>query len=783
MEFLSVRLTSDPRLAYLALTFSLLLYTAHIWLTEPPTVVTKSAPADQFSAERAAVLLTDLLQQNVPHPVGSSANQFVRSRIEQQLKTLDIDYRIQRTWSCRFQSNRCAQVENIIAKIAGDPEKDQIALMAHYDSVPTSVGAGDDGAAVAAMLETARALKAEAPLNYGVLLVITDGEEPGLLGAEAFFNEAPEAADIAVVLNYEGSGSQGVVRVLRTSPINDVLMDAYQAIGSPPIGNSLSNEIFKRMPNDTDFSVVTRQVTVSKVMAGIDFAFADERSHYHTPNDNIENLDLRTLQHQGNSMLPLVRTLISNDTLTPSAQPLVYTDPYGVWLQWPVQVQPWLVAIAALSWTIAVFFQELSPLRLLRSSGVSVGILIVSCTAGLAAFQLIEWQNGAMPNWPANLIGFRLSLFVIPMLTTALLLLWLQRWTDPLALLFAGWLWWLIFTAALTFYVPDAAIIFVMALLPACLLLAISARMPDAWMPDAWMPDAWMPDAWMPDWLLILPLVAAVPATLGLVLQVESSQGYKLVIAVLPPIALFLMLLAPYLLGSALKPIAVTSGVLAALGLVLSLSLPLYSELRPQPFNVHFYQDDDQQKAFVALTGQKPLPASITDKVAFEDYDQHLLPYALGKFRDWFHTPAVVLPSAKMATVTRSESESESDFDLGSGSGSTIRIQIAVPQGVSGVGIYLPTDAGLRSFSINGQHFKSRTVENRPYQVIDLVGFYTDEIELQLNTDSNEPIDAYLVSRVEQIPGVVQSLISARHPLGTPVHQGDQALSFRLITL
>jgi hypothetical protein len=109
-----VRLTPDSRLAYLALFISALLYAAHFWLTGPPQVVSRLAPADQFSAQRARDSLQVLLQQNEPHPVGSVANYFFKLQIETQLSHLEIDYRTQRQWSCRFQSNHCAMVENLI---------------------------------------------------------------------------------------------------------------------------------------------------------------------------------------------------------------------------------------------------------------------------------------------------------------------------------------------------------------------------------------------------------------------------------------------------------------------------------------------------------------------------------------------------------------------------------------------------------------------------------------------------------------------------------------------
>jgi hypothetical protein len=100
------RLTPDSRLAYLALFISALLYAAHFWLPGPPQVVSRLAPADQFSAQRARDFLQVLLQQNELYPVGSVANYFFKLQIKKQLTHLEIGYRTQRQWSCRFQSNR-----------------------------------------------------------------------------------------------------------------------------------------------------------------------------------------------------------------------------------------------------------------------------------------------------------------------------------------------------------------------------------------------------------------------------------------------------------------------------------------------------------------------------------------------------------------------------------------------------------------------------------------------------------------------------------------------------
>ena len=76
-------------------------------------------------------------------------------------------------------------------------------LAAHYDSVAACPGPSDDGAAVAAMLESVRALLTVDLLRNDLVLLITDGEEDGLLGAAAFAPKYPLADRRAVVLNWE----------------------------------------------------------------------------------------------------------------------------------------------------------------------------------------------------------------------------------------------------------------------------------------------------------------------------------------------------------------------------------------------------------------------------------------------------------------------------------------------------------------------------------------------------------------------------------------------------
>jgi len=83
-----------------------------------------------------------------------------------------------------------ADVRNVAARLPGRASTKAVALVAHYDTVLHAPGAADAGSAVAALLETLRALRAGPPLRNDVVFVFTDAEELGMVGAEAFVAES-----------------------------------------------------------------------------------------------------------------------------------------------------------------------------------------------------------------------------------------------------------------------------------------------------------------------------------------------------------------------------------------------------------------------------------------------------------------------------------------------------------------------------------------------------------------------------------------------------------------
>ena len=197
----------------------------------PPNAVAASAVPAEFSSGRAMKHLEVIARQS--HPMGTSEHAVVRDYILQELTNLGLSPVVQKTTAVNRRPGfpwLSGTVENLIARVKGTSDSKAVMLVAHYDSVPTGPGASDDGSAVAALLETARALKSGPPLKNDVLLLFTDGEEAGLLGASAFV-EHPWASQVALALNFEARGSGGPVLMFETSRDNFYLIKTLRSIG------------------------------------------------------------------------------------------------------------------------------------------------------------------------------------------------------------------------------------------------------------------------------------------------------------------------------------------------------------------------------------------------------------------------------------------------------------------------------------------------------------------------------------------------------------------------
>ncbi|MEV5442092.1 M20/M25/M40 family metallo-hydrolase [Streptomyces sp. NPDC052644] len=361
----------------------------------PPQARGEKAPPEDFSAGRAWQHLEEIARH--PHPTGTAANERVREYVADAARELGAEVRVQsgdaihRGWGSPFPGGT---VHNVIARVAGTSPQTSggraLLVVSHYDSVPTSRGAADDGAAVASMLETMRALKESGPVRNDVVFLFTDGEELGLLGAELFVREE-DMEDYGAVLNWEARGSSGPVMMFETHTGNAALIRAYADTGTRPSANSLAYEVYRRMPNGSDFTVFR-----NAGVAGLNTAFLHGFHDYHAPSDDPEHLSRDSVQHQGETMLGLVRALGDQDLRglrEDGAGDAVYFDLFTrVLVRYPAD---WALPLAAAS------LLGLATLLWRGARSAALRIKAVAVVAGTALGAVLVAALGAFGLWTA----------------------------------------------------------------------------------------------------------------------------------------------------------------------------------------------------------------------------------------------------------------------------------------------------------------------------------------------------------------------------------------------
>lgn len=352
----------------------------------PPAPRSVSAPAGEFSAARAFQHVAAIAA--APRPIGSLHHDAAQRYILDALHAAGVTGHIERTIARRGPV--LARIANILATLPGDPawrgdHRGTIAVMAHYDSVASGPGAADDAAAVAAMLETARALGNGPRLRNDIAFVFTDAEEQGVPGASLL-----DASAFDVVVNFEARGTSGASLMFETGVSNARAVRHFAGL-SHPHGSSLYVEAYRRLPNDTDFTWFRNRTD------GLNFAFIDDYLDYHSELDDVAHLSLASLQHHGDNMLEIVRSLGDADLTSPPAGDEVFFDVLGRWvIHYPV---PWALPLAiVLALAIAVGTSLAVRFRTLTISGLVAGLVIAVLAPAAAA-------GAAWAAWAALRVG------------------------------------------------------------------------------------------------------------------------------------------------------------------------------------------------------------------------------------------------------------------------------------------------------------------------------------------------------------------------------------------
>ena len=381
---------------YLALLAALLV---GAWVAFTDAMVPESQPAGArsvaFSAERAFADVKLLAAQ--PHPIGSAANTQVRDALVRRMAELGLSPQVRPGVGVLQRPAYpdlvvAGRVENVVGVLAGrDRSKPALAIMSHYDSVPGSPGAADDIMGVAASLEAVRAIKARGVPARDVMLIVTDGEEAGLLGANHFFQRDPLAKRVGLVLNLEARGSAGRVNMFQTSKQNGALIDLFQRTAVRPASSSLSVLIYERMPNDTD---MTESLAVG--VPGLNYAIIGRQFDYHSATSTPANLERGSLQDMGTQLLAAAaETAFAAELPGKSASP-IYSNLFGdVLIAYPVWVGWVLLVVIAALLTFAV--------RWARHAGAfpatdvlrGMGALMFGALGAVALLQFARLLTGA----------------------------------------------------------------------------------------------------------------------------------------------------------------------------------------------------------------------------------------------------------------------------------------------------------------------------------------------------------------------------------------------------
>src|SRR5215210_5425617 len=728
----------------------------------PATPKGADAPAAEFSAGRAREVQRDLVGDGVPHPVGSPANARVREKILAHLRGLGYAPEVQEAFTCSANGN-CARVANVLARLAGREPGKSVLLSAHYDSVPAGPGASDDVAGVAAILEIARILKAGPPPRHGVLLLIDDGEEVGLLGARAFAEKSPAADEVGAVVNLEARGTSGPSLMFETSGPDAWLVSSWAAGAPRPFTSSLFSAIYQLLPNDTDLTVYKR-----RDVPGLNFAFIDGPTYYHTSRDSVDNSSLGSLQHHGDNALAAVRGLTeSNLDAPPQGQAVFFDLFHAVVMRWPAGLSPLLGVLAlALAIAAAVIAQRR---RLATWSSVALGFLISLAALVLTLVLALGLQAllaGAFPSpWVARPLPATAAFWLIAIAASLGVAGLLGRRSSGTGLWAGVWIFWSLVGLLLGLFMPGASYLFLVpALIAGVCGLALGGS-----------PGGRMVASILPVFvaaLLWFPILRALYLGLGLQGLLMTGVLLSFVIGALAP-----LVPSSGALGRRWLPLAAAAA--AVLCAVLAMVSPPFSPQSPRRLMVQLYEHAGSGQARWVVRSTPPFPPAMRKAAQFAPRPGPPFPWSPPMAQS-FLAPAPPLNAAAPELTVLADSVAEGKRHL--------RLRLTSPRGASFGTIVVPAEARVESVKIDGEDISvdrgmGPQGPGRGWQAFTNHTVPPQGSEIDIVLGALQPLDWYVFDRSLGLPPSGQALLAARPKDAAPFQDGDSTIVSRKVRI
>jgi Peptidase family M28 len=742
-----------------------------LYLWQSLLIAPSGAANTAFSEEHAYATLSGLLKEQRPHTAGSPENAVVRDRIVAELRSAGYAPELQAALQCdpNGRNPGCTAVENIIAVHKGTDDGKAVLASAHYDSVPAGPGVSDDGAGVAVMLELAHAFAGKATRN-DVIFLITDGEESGLRGALAFSERHPLMRRVGVVVNVDARGASGPSMMFETGPGNARLMDLYARAVARPAANSVAYEVYKLLPNDTDFSVY-RKLGLS----GFNFAFTNSASLYHSARDNLRYIDRRTLQHMGEHAFEIAGALADADLATLNASSdASYLDIFGlVLVVWPAAINlP--IALVTFVGLIGLVVAHRDAFTLRATLWAALAIIAVPALL-FASGWLLSYPLGI---WPA----------VHPLDHP-------HPWPGRVALVTAGMLAPLIVAAIAGRFVDSRALLLVNWLVLTMLTVGVAVTIGGAVYPFLWPAFAVAIAGWIETFVLkgqarslrVTGLVGFALAAffwLGFLLGLEVVLGFDMSqfkMLVLIPYSLALVPVFAAGAGNrsraawALSPLCGLCAVVVAGATAIASQTPAYAADHPRSLNVIYYDDHAAKpRWFVGFVGAPD--EAFLKAHGFPQRDEDYLQLGLLKARGRF----------KPATEQNLPAPSFTVNEVSTLGGTTVaRGVLRSGRGGFFVGVGVTSHSGIQSIRLDHQEAVSADrLKGKEPTLVQFWGLGSREVPMEISFDAGTAPKPVLFERSplpESDEG--RALAASRPADATPAYGGDSALVFVVLDL
>jgi Peptidase family M28 len=735
----------------------------------PPDPKPATAPANEFSGQRARNVLFQIVGDDLPHPIGSSQNDVVRQRIVDQFTRLGYDPQVQAVFECN-EYGTCGTVTNVLARLEGTEKGAAVLVAAHHDSVPAGPGASDDGAGAAAVLEIARALKSKPAPRHSVILMIDDGEEAGLLGAHAFVDFHPWAKEVRAAVNLEARGTSGPSLMFETGSANEWVVGLFARQALHPATSSVAYTLYKMLPNNTDFTVFK-----AAGYQGLNFAYLADEVHYHTPLDSFENASPGSLQHHGDNALPSVLTLANADIQNPPKGEAVYFDLFGRWIaRWPAR-QSLPVSILALVLILAQAAWLIRSKRLGTKQlwwGLIAWIVVILATAALSLILVrLVRMAGAIPvNWIAHPLPLEIAIWSLGLaVVLAHALVFASRagfwglWTGT-------WLWMAALSVVIAAVTPGM-----------CYLLLVSTSVAAvAGLPFTLHRSGYETGSAIP---VVLPVMAAGIAGFELALLLYDVLGTQslaaIVIFVVVLLAPLLPLCADLRHAKGFPRVAISSTPLLAMAgaTFAALVVPTFSARAPERVNLEYRLDADSARAqWVIFPDSGRLQETIRLAANFQRSESGPFP--------WDRAPAFVTDAPYLSLSAPTFTLLESSVDDGKRS---YRMLLRSERAAPAATVLFPPDSGIESVRMEDvpippQSERLRTFLNG-WTRYDCDTMPAKGVTLSFTLPVGKPTEVYAIDRTFRLPDEGNFLLKARPLTATRSQDGDVTLVSRRIQL